>query len=349
MSGKKLKKGNEDCKKSTFMVRFFFRGNISPLFPGFQERGFSWEGNTMKKFVIALMAVMMVAGIALAKPVLEKPVTPYNANGRAAEAEPNDDYLTANPLVVGDDMTAAIDPAGEMDFFAFTATAGMEITFETLAGDIGDTKMYLFDVDGVTQLDYDDDGGEGYYSLITYAFTADGTYFVQVIGYGATYEGTYILTATEADPPCPTPANNTCEGALPLPLGETFTFDNCGATNDYDPTSDGCTGYAAVGIDVVYYVDLIADQQFTISASSSYDTSIYLVTDCGDVVGSCMAGDDVYGEPEMIIFDAGENPGRYYMIFDGYSSTGEGIWEVTTDGVVATDPVSFDGLKALYR
>lgn len=305
----------------------------------------------MKKFVIALMAVMMVAGIAVAdKPVLEKPVPVYNGNSRAAEVEPNDDYTTANPLVVGDDMSAAIDPAGDVDFFAFTATAGMSVDFETLAGDVGDTKMYLYDTDGVSQLAYNDDGGAGYYSLISFDFTADGVYFVEVTGYSSSTQGTYILTATEADPPCPAPVNNTCDGALPLPFGETFTFDNCGATNDYNPGSDGCTGFNANGIDVVYYVDLVENQQFTVSASSSYDTSIYLVTDCGDVAASCVAGADVFGEPEVIVFDAGMNPGRYYMIFDGFSSTGyEGIWEVTVDGVVATDVSTFGSLKSLYR
>ena len=302
----------------------------------------------MKKFVIVLMAVMLVAGIAMAdKPVLEKPVPAYNGNSRAAEVEPNDDYMTANPLVVGDDMAAAIDPAGEMDFFAFTGTAGMEVVFETLAGDIGDTKMSVYDVDGVTELAYNDDGGEGYYSLITFVVPADGTYYVQVIGYGATYSGTYILTAAEADPPCPTPENNTCEGALVLPMATTFTVSNCGATNDYSPTN-GCTGWDANGLDIVYYVDLVEDQQFTVSVDATWDISIYLLTDCADME-SCVIGSDG-GNPEGFVFDTGVNPGRYFLVLDGYSSSGiEGDFEVTVDGVVATEPSSFGSIKSMYR
>lgn len=307
----------------------------------------------MKKLVIALLAVMMVAGMAMAdKPALEKPVTPYNPNGRADEVEPNDTPAEATPLVAGDDMSAAIDPAGEMDYFAFTATAGMSVDFETLAGDIGDTKLYLYDTDGVTELAFNDDGGEGYYSLISYDFTADGTYYLQVIGYTTTYSGTYILTATEADPPCPAPENNTCEGALPLPFGTTFAFNNCGATNDYTPETGGCTGYTANGLDVVYYVDLIEDQQLTVSAQTNYDIAIYLVSDCADIAGTCVAGSDntVSEGFEQIIFDTADAPGRYYLILDGYSSSGiEGDWEVTVDGVVPTETSSFDGLKAMYR
>lgn len=307
----------------------------------------------MKKFAIVLMALLLVAGVALAeKPALEKPVTPYTPNGRAAEVEPNDDAATANVLTAGDDMSGAIEPAGEADFFAITVTAGSAVDFETLAGTIGDTKLYLYDVDGTTQLAYDDDGGAGYYSLISYDFTADGTYYVKVVGYGASYSGSYILTATEAAPPCPAPVNNTCEGALALPFGTTFTFNNCGATNDYTAVSGGCTGYTSAGLDVVYYVDLVADQQLTVEAQTSYDIAIYLVSDCADIAGTCVAGSDntVSEGYEAIVFDAGNNPGRYFLILDGYSSTGiEGDWTITVDGVVATEAGTFDGIKAMYR
>jgi redox-sensitive bicupin YhaK (pirin superfamily) len=308
----------------------------------------------MKKFVIALMAVMLVAGMAYAdKPVPEKPITPYISNSRADEVEPNDDYLTATPLVAGDDMNAAIDPAGEVDYFAIDVTAGASIAFETMPGDIGDTKLYLYDVDGVTELAYNDDiGYPNYYSLIEYDFTADGTYFVAVTGYSASYSGTYVLTVSEAEPPPPAPENDTCEGALALPFGTTFTFDNTGATNAYTTSNGGCTGYTANGNDVVYYVELVEDQQFTVQCQTDYDIAIYLVTDCADIDGTCVAGaDNTVSEGfEEIVFDAGENPGTYYLILDGYSSSGyAGIWTVTVDGVVPTDDTTFGGIKSMYR
>jgi len=306
----------------------------------------------MQKFVIALMAAMLLAGLAVAdKPVPEKPIQPYMSNSRAAEAEPNDDYTTANPLVVGDDMNAAIDIADDMDFFAFEATAGATVTFETMPGDIGDTKMYLFDTDGITELAYNDDiGYPNYYSQIEYTFAADGIYFIEVIGYSSSYTGTYILTAGEADPPCPAPENNTCEGAIELPFGSTVNFNNCGATNDYTTSSGGCTGYSANGIDVVYYVDLVEDQQLTVTATTSYDNAIYLVTDCADIDNTCVAGADATTNGvETLVFDAADAPGRYFLILDGYSSTSEGDWEVVIDGVVATQQTTFDSLKSLYR
>ena len=307
----------------------------------------------MKTYVITLLALLMIAGIAVAeKPALEKPDEIYQSNGRAAEVEPNDDFSTANELVAGDDKNAAIDPAAEVDFFAIAVTAGLPVEFETHGGDIGDTKMYLYDTDGVTELAYNDDGGVNWYSKITYDFTADGIYFVKVTGYNSSTVGTYILTATEGDAPCDIPVNNTCENALPLPIGTTFNMSTCGATNEYTTVSGGCTGYTSNGIDVVYYVDLVEDQQFSITATTDYDIVIYMVTDCADIENTCVAGsDNTIGDGfEEFVFDAGTNPGRYYMIFDGYSSTGlHGDWEITVDGVVATESTSFDSLKSMYR
>lgn len=305
----------------------------------------------MKKFVIALLAVMLVTGAVYAseKPALEKPVLPVDMNTDLNENEPNDDCTMADYITAGDNYSAAIDPAGDVDYFEVFFPAGGMVTFETLAGDVNDTKMYLYADDCTTELAFNDDGGAGWYSLIEYELEANTTYYLVITGYNDTTQGSYFLTMTEADPPCPTPENNTCDGALPLPIGASFTVDNCGATNDYDLEYGGCTGYSAAGIDIVYYVDLVENQQLTVSGESTYDTSMYLITDCADPIGSCVVGSDGNGQ-ESFAFDAGMNPGRYYLILDGYSSSGyEGIWEVTTDGVVATEGTSFDGLKSMYR
>ena len=307
----------------------------------------------MKKFVIALLAVMMVTGAVYAsdKPELEKPVLPVDMNVDINEEEPNDDCDTTNYITAGDNYSAAIDPAGDVDYFEVFYPAGGMVTFETHPGDVGDTKMYLYADDCTTELAYNDDGGAGYYSLIDFELAADTTYYVVVTGYSNSYEGTYFLTMEAADPPCPAPENNTCEGALALTFGEIITFNNCGATNDYSAPSGGCTGYTTNGIDVVYYVDLVENQQFTVSAETSYDNAIYLVTDCADVENTCVIGSDsTTNGLEGFVFDAADAPGRYFLILDGYSSAGyEGDWEVITDGVVATEATSWDGLKSLYR
>ncbi len=307
----------------------------------------------MQKVIIVLLAVVLLAGLAQAqKPALEKPLTPLSLRLDLTENEPNDDCTVADYLTVDDNYSCAIDLAGDEDWFEVFYPAGGSLTFETHPGDAGDTKMYLYADDCSTELAFDDDDGEGYYSLIEYELPANTTVYVRVIHYSATGTGSYFLTCTEAEPLCPAPVNNTCAGALPLPFGSSFTVDNCGATNDYAMTSSGCTGYATSDIDIVYSVDLVEDQQLTVSAISTYDIAMYLITDCNDPEGSCVAGIDLtYGsQPETLIFDAGANPGTYYLILDGYSSTAhEGIWEVTVDGVVPTESTSFDSLKSMYR
>ena len=123
------------------------------------------------------------------------------------ETEPNDDYLTANAIAVGDDYAGDINPAAESDYAAVTVTAGTRVAFETVdIGGLNDTKLYLYDTDGVTQIAYDDDGGVGLKSLIDYTFTAPGTYYIAVVPYSSTLTGLYSLqvrTATDGlEDPC---------------------------------------------------------------------------------------------------------------------------------------------------
>ncbi|HPF34214.1 MAG TPA: PPC domain-containing protein [Candidatus Krumholzibacteria bacterium] len=305
----------------------------------------------MRKLLLIVSILSLIAGAALAKAPLEKPVQAYEPNSRASEVEPNDDYLTANVLTAGDDMNGAIDVSLDADFFAITVTAGASIDFETHAGDVVDTKLYLYDTDGTTQLAYNDDGGAGYYSLISFDFTADGTYFVKVVGYSSSYTGTYILSATEATPPPPPPANDVCTGAIDIAtIGYgAFEVDLAagGYTNQSAMGSTGCTGYSANGPDAFYMIYLETDAVLTLTEAGSCDMSLYVFTDCGDPLGSCVAGSDVLGT-ESITFDAGQNPGWYYIGIDAYASAGC-LVTVTTQEPVPTEGMSFSGLKASFR
>jgi len=293
----------------------------------------------------------LVAGMAMAKAPLEKPVQPYASNSRAVEVEPNDDYLTANALTAGDDMNAAIDVAADVDFFAFTAGAGDVVDFETLPGDAGDTKMWLLDTDGVTELVFNDDGGTGYYSLINYTFATAGTYFVKVTHYSGTGTGTYILTATAAAPPPPPPANDTCAGAIPIEHGAfSISGSTASATNDYVLGSSSCTGYSANGMDVVYTLGLEAGEAFEVTMTTDgFDDSIYLISDCADDFGSCVAGADAYPDGSTFLYTAPVDQ-QLFLIVDGYS--GSGAFTITGfngGNVIANEDVSFGSLKASYR
>jgi hypothetical protein len=131
-----------------------------------------------------------------------------------------------------------------------------------------------------------------------------------------------------------------------------------GASSDYDPGSGGCTGYAAVGPDVVYAVSL--GEGGTLLAAlvpdESFDAALYLVTDCSDVPGSCVAGsDDFYeGEAESITYTS-QSGGLYYLIVDSFGSFGNvpGPFALAIDGDCvppsAVEPTSWGQIKGMFR
>jgi len=301
----------------------------------------------MKKLIFLFLALSLAAGTALAKDELAKPLVPFQGDIRANETEDNGTCLTANILTPGDPMNAAIGVSDDLDYFEVIANEGDCFTFETHAGDIGDTKLYLWADDCATQLAYDDDGGEGYYSMIQYTFDAAGVYFVEVTGYNSGYTGTYILTMD----PCPGPQpNDTCEGAIQLLDGAfDFQVDLCLFANDYFDAAS-CTNYSQNGPDAVYMVDLMPGGSIMAcenpAAGAYVDLSIYLITDCTDVYGSCVAGDDS-GNPECIDYTS-EMGGIYYLIIDSYS--GCGLLDVTgeVNNPVATQGSNWSTMKTLY-
>ena len=306
----------------------------------------------MRTMLFVLLSLFLISGIAIAKPALEKPDTPYTKDITAVEVEPNDDYTTANPLVAGDAMEAAIDPTGDVDFFAIAVNAGDIYAFETHAGEAGDTKLYLFDVDGVTQLAFNDDGGEGLYSLINYTFTAAGTYFVEVMHYGSG-TGTYILTATVEDPPPPAPENDICEGAIDLQEQGLPIFDvdlaDGGYTNVSAMGSGGCTGFTANGPDAFYKIYLTQGETFTAMEDGECDMSLYLFTDCADPFASCLVGSDncCSGAQEMVTYVA-EADGWYYLGVDAWSSSGC-LVTITLEAPVNNDDINWGSVKSLFR
>lgn len=301
----------------------------------------------MKKLLLIVVMLGLAAGVAFAKDeVLEKPLLPFQGDIRANEVEPNDDCATATPLTPGDPMMAAINPAGEFDYFELVVTTAGSYTIFTAPGDpTGDTQMYLFASDCTTQLAYNDDGGDGYYSMFVMTL-AVGTYYVRVNEYGNNGTVNYVLTVNAPQPP---PVNDTCAGAINLDdMPQSFTVDLCAAVNDYSPGvyPESCTGYAATGPDVVYYAILPQGGQIDACINGTNDLALYLITDCSDPVGSCVAGDDS-GNPECISWThTGTESTVYYLIVDTYS--GCGTVTVSIDNLVATEESSFSSIKSLY-
>lgn len=103
---------------------------------------------------------------------------------------------TASRISVGQSQSRTLWPMGDQDYVKVNLSAGTEYEFSAnrLCATC-DTYLYLYDIDGVTILDTDDDY-IGYDSMIRYTPVADGTYYLRVEAYDETYGvATYTLGA----------------------------------------------------------------------------------------------------------------------------------------------------------
>jgi hypothetical protein len=125
--------------------------------------------------------------------------------------------------------------------------------------------------------------------------------------------------------------NDTCAGAaafFPRCTQMGVIQDLSTAANDYDPGLDpdhvSCTGRPAAGPDVVMLLDLHSGDfvYLLYNPWGQWDASLYVVTDCADVAGTCMAASDSggVGEAERIWWRC-PAAGSYYVICD---ASGEG-------------------------
>jgi len=129
------------------------------------------------------------------------------------------------------------------------------------------------------------------------------------------------------------PPNDTCAGAIVIPCGNVSlsgnTFD---ATNNYDfpDTTLSCTGYSAGGRDVVYQLTAQAGDSLWLRYQSSADASIYLVTDCSNVTGTCVVGSDLNHQNQLedLRYHFTQS-GTYYLVVDSYGPDTYGNWTLT--------------------
>lgn len=193
-----------------------------------------------------------------------------------------------------------------------------------VSGNLGDSIIDLYANDCRTRLASDDDSGPGAYSLIAdWVIPANSYYVLQVRGYNAHFAGAYKLVILCGGVPV-YPANDWCAGAIPIYRGHTGTIygDLSFARNNYDPgPRTGCTGLAAPGRDVTYYMDLQANDyvRLVYQISGGADASIYITSDTTHIGSGCVIGADSHpgGHSEDIDWLAPATR-RYYVICDVY-------------------------------
>ena len=106
------------------------------------------------------------------------------------------DAASATAVSGAFDVSGNLDRDGDQDWFSFQAIAGLEYDFRTTLNSLSDSTLRLYDTDGVTELEFDDDGGGGLASRIRWQFAESDTYYLAVRAFNDSGQGTYQLTSS---------------------------------------------------------------------------------------------------------------------------------------------------------
>ena len=139
------------------------------------------------------------------------------------------------------------------------------------------------------------------------------------------------------------PQGDTCldpfviDDVMPITLtGDTTDFQG---DLGYEPWS--CPGmelgWGAGSNDVVYAFEPSAQDLYTITLNADFDSTLYVMTDCLDVSGSCLGADDQHPTGEVV--DVWMYPGTtYFIVVDGYGNVSNVFGEYTLDITPACIP-----------
>ena len=172
------------------------------------------------------------------------PLAPPRTGAIDNEDEPNDALATANPITLGSDVRGRIGPAGDVDFFQFSGTAGTRLVIDTRLTGLEDSVVTLLDADGTEIVTNDDVGdSECRRSHLDVVLPTDGTFFIRVKAYDAADSGTYLLALRTAalDAPAVVPASHVYSrpGDYIAALGSCCRIDQCEATSAHIDNPEG--------------------------------------------------------------------------------------------------------------
>lgn len=214
--------------------------------------------------------------------------------------------------------------------FAFSLTAGVTYAFAerpTATGGIEDAFMRLYNSSG-SLVTYDDDGGAGRSSLLTFTPTTSGTYYIAAGSWVNEFStggdvGNFTLDmwkSTDAD------AGATIATATSIGLGTTFGITSTGSDVD------------------TYQITLTQGQYYTFGYSGGYDgagetgniSTISLLDSAGHVIASNLNYESAMGYLPT-------QSGTYYVQVSPYANTHGGY----TLDVAAVNPADYDPLDAI--
>lgn len=130
-----------------------------------------------------------------------------HATARIQSDDHGNEAATATPIDIGTSTTGEIEQGGDTDWFSFFVSAGQDYEFTTDLLTLSDTTLSLYDQDGETLLEFDDDGGPGLASRINWTASTSSTVYLKVAAYSSSQTGTYSLNVHAFDT-TPDPADD---------------------------------------------------------------------------------------------------------------------------------------------
>ena len=241
------------------------------------------------------------------------------------ESEPNNDFLDANPLTLGDTVHGIFDfsvtfPFQDSDLWSFDVEEESLVTFETLGYDsfAVDTAFETYvgpddngDFFTLGAAGTNDDGGSGFLSLISYVLppandllgntTADADYFLNVTSFYLNPNFPYTLTSSIA-------------GA---PLVESEPNDDCGTNaNAVDIGDDILASINPAGDHDAFLVTVGSNTFIDLATAGAGDT-VMKITDSSNVVLAC---DDDGGPGLLSAISGCLAPGTYCVEVKAFSA-----------------------------
>ena len=243
------------------------------------------------------------------------------------ESEPNDTLAAAQEVSAGFVFAGFghKNNVEDFDYFKIKAKAGQYLKVRThpYCGETrNDTFVTLFDSDGVkvAENDYMDycyfTSGYYYSEIMNYQAQSDGYYYAMVrqnpASAKALYNMPYILEIDAFTPA----AHNVCSGAKELNPG-TYSESMKLATDSIDTRS--CSGYYGYGPDLFYKVHVPAGKVMTFRVtpeSGAFDPTISVLSDCGEIAGTCLAGNSFgnFGNPEEVVYANNSDSDADYIV-----------------------------------
>ena len=224
-----------------------------------------------------------------------------------ASDDHGNDAASATPIAIGDTVSGSLELAWDGDWFSFQAVAGTTYLFDTELVDLGDSVLYLYDTNGTSLLDYNDDYDwtVDLSSRISWTAEADGTYYLSVYSFCEAFSGDYtLIAATIAD-----------------------DHGNSWGTATAVSVGDSVAGDIEYGTDIDYFaVDLEAGGHYSFQTGllGLDDSFLYLYGPGGWELLDY--GDDISwpDDPASRIEWTAEISGTYYLAVEAFDPTSTG-------------------------